>query len=200
MNGSDRTLVHICIAMGSDDVAGLLEALESAVSSTTGVEVDEALLQCYLFVGFPRVMRAFHVWREIAPVPAPPVATTDEAEWESRGHDVFQRIYGAQHEKLLQNVAGLHPDLMQWMLVEGYGKVLGRAGLTLKTRELCNIALLATQGALPQLYSHLRGALVVGASEDDVEETLTLALARVPGECGDRARDAWKTVLSRRGG
>jgi hypothetical protein len=50
------------------------------------------------------------------------------------------------------------------MIVEGYGKVLGRPGLDAgDVRELCIVALLAVAGRAAQLYSHLRGALNAGA-------------------------------------
>jgi 4-carboxymuconolactone decarboxylase len=64
------------------------------------------------------------------------------------------------------------------MLVEGYGKVLGRPGLSLRRRELCIVAMLARQGRRVerQLYSHLRGALNAGASRAEVDEALEVAL------------------------
>jgi 4-carboxymuconolactone decarboxylase len=52
-------------------------------------------------------------------------------------------------------------------MIEGYGKVL-RSALDLKTRELCIIALLASQDAPHQLHSHLRGALT-GATTAEVD-------------------------------
>ena len=87
------------------------------------------------------------------------------------------------------NVQALHPDLGRWMVTEGYGKVLGRPGLDLGVRELCIVALLATQDAVPQLYSHLRGSLNAGMAASDVEETLTLALTQAPDERRARACD-----------
>ncbi len=58
------------------------------------------------------------------------------------------------------------------MVVEGYGKVLGRPGLSLMMRELCIVAILAVTGASKQLYAHLRGALNVGATPADVDAAL----------------------------
>jgi 4-carboxymuconolactone decarboxylase len=195
-----RALVEVSVAVGSDDHAGLRPALQNAFTCADAAEVDEALLQAYLFVGYPRVLHAFKEWREIAPLPAADEVSNDESQWERRGAAVFEQVYGAQYEKLLENVARLHPDLERWMVVEGYGKVLGRDALDLRTRELCIIALLATQNALPQLYSHLRGALHVGATQEEIRETLALALARATPERALRAHEAWETVRSRRGG
>ncbi len=55
---------------------------------------------------------------------------------------------------------------------KGYGKVLGRPGLDLATRELCIVALLAVLRTPRQLYSHLRGALNAGAPPPEMEEVL----------------------------
>ena len=40
----------------------------------------------------------------------------------------------------------LHPDLAQWMIMEGYRKVLSRDVLSLKEREVLNVAILTTLG------------------------------------------------------
>jgi 4-carboxymuconolactone decarboxylase len=48
------------------------------------------------------------------------------------------------------------------MLIEGYGKTMGRPGLDLARRELCVAVQVAIQGAGPQLHSHLRGARHAG--------------------------------------
>jgi alkylhydroperoxidase/carboxymuconolactone decarboxylase family protein YurZ len=197
---STRALVAVATAIGSDDRDGLPAALRAAACAATAVEIEEAMLQSYLFVGYPRVLQAFKAWRAISPSPSGAAPAADQEAWASRGAVVFETVYGAQHTRLMDNVTALHPDLAQWMLIEGYGKVIGRAGLDLVTRELCIVALLATQDAPAQLYSHLRGALHVGATAEDVEETLAIALKREPASRAARARESWETVKSRRGG
>ncbi|KAA0236919.1 MAG: carboxymuconolactone decarboxylase family protein, partial [Chlorobiota bacterium] len=42
--------------------------------------------------------------------------------------------------------------------LEGYGKVMGRKGLSFKERELCIVAVLAVLRFEDQLYSHINGA------------------------------------------
>lgn len=83
------------------------------------------------------------------------------------------------------------------MVVEGYGKVLGRPGLSLAVRELCVVALLVHQDAGPQLYAHLRGALNAGASELEVESALALALEGSDRDAGAAAREIWQEVRGR---
>jgi 4-carboxymuconolactone decarboxylase len=200
MNTVTRALVEVAVAVGADDREELERALRVASEVAEASQVEEVLLQSYLFVGYPRVLEALKVWRRIWPEPVSDAPADDEETWFDRGAAVLAQVYGAQYARLLDNVRMLHPDLSRWMRVEGYGKVLGREGLDLQVRELCIVALLATQNAEPQLYSHLRGALNVGAEESDVEETLMLALSRASSERNVRAREAWDTVRSRRGG
>jgi 4-carboxymuconolactone decarboxylase len=79
------------------------------------------------------------------------------------------------------------------MISDGYGKVLSRPGLDLKTRELCIVAACAAAGQQRQLHSHLHGALNSGATPDEVVATLD-ALSDLVGD-GDAAR--YRALLDR---
>ena len=59
--------------------------------------------------------------------------------------------------------------MAEWLVLEGYGKVLGRAGLSFKERELCIVAVLAAMKFEEQLYSHVNGAVNAGASIEEIE-------------------------------
>jgi 4-carboxymuconolactone decarboxylase len=84
------------------------------------------------------------------------------------------------------------------MLTEGYGKVLARPGLDLKTRELCIIALLASQDAPHQLHSHLRGALNAGATTAEVDAAVVTVLRSLAPAHADVARQLWNEIRSRK--
>src|SRR5207253_6584466 len=95
--------------------------------------------------------------------------------WAERGAQVCAEVYGRAYHKLLVNLRSLHPALEDLVLVDAYGKVIGRPGLDMKRRELCTVAAVAVLGTAPQqLHSHLRGALNTGASEAEVEAVLVL--------------------------
>jgi 4-carboxymuconolactone decarboxylase len=81
-------------------------------------------------------------------------------------------VYGRFYPGLRRNVRALHPALDEWMVVEGYGKILGRPGLDLARRELCVVAACAATRQDRQLHSHLHGALNAGAPPDAVSATL----------------------------
>lgn len=159
--------------------------------------VEEALLQSYLFVGYPVALNALALWRRASGRAAPPPSEDDWEGWTERGARVCRTVYGGQYDELRENVRALHPDMERWMVAEGYGKVLGRPGLDLATRELCTVALLAVLDAPRQLYSHLRGALHAGASETDIEAVLADAGAPAGAERRERARAVWDRLRER---
>ncbi|HEX6589451.1 MAG TPA: carboxymuconolactone decarboxylase family protein [Longimicrobiales bacterium] len=199
MDDARRALVRVSAALSPcGGAADLREALKEAADVAEPTQVEEVLLQAYLFAGYPTALNAFRIWREVSGRAAPAALADDADEWARRGPEVFGVVYGEQAERLRSNVAALHPDLDRWALNEGYGKVLGRPGLDLATRELCIAALLAGMDAEPQLYAHARGALNAGATEDDVEEALREAARLVTPERARAAREVWARVRERR--
>lgn len=198
MTEATRALVRVSVALVAGGGGEIRGALRHAAAVADGLAVEEALLQSYLFLGYPAALRGLGEWRSVSGRPAPS-ARRDEDEWESRGATTCARVYGGQYPRLRSNIAALHPDMERWMLVEGYGKVLSRPGLDLATRELCIIGLLAPQDAAPQLYSHMRGALNAGASEADVDETVRLITPLLDAGRADQLKRQWTAVRERRG-
>lgn len=198
-------VVRLSAALGRGGAAALEEALTEASLKVGSGEahagaVEETILQAHLFVGYPAALTALGRWRELGhPTPE---GTGGGADRRSRGEEVCRAVYGHNYGRLRENVARLHPDMDRWMVEEGYGRVLGRPGLDLRVRELCVVALLARTRHRPQLHSHLRGALNVGASPDEVEEALRIAAGDGdPDRALPEAWDLWLRVRpSRRGG
>ena len=177
-------LVRLSAALGLGNPGRVRAALTECGDLAPPREVEEVILQAYLFVGFPRVLDAMRAWRDTEPGRTARVGRADRErmvpsrgteEWERRGEELCRVVYGDAYRKLRGNVRRLHPDLDRWMIEEGYGKVLSRPGLDVRDRELCIVALLAVQDQEPQLHSHLRGVLRVGASESEVKATLQVA-------------------------
>lgn len=192
----EEALVGLSAALAARSPAVLDAALDAVAAHSDPVEVEEVLLQSYLFLGYPAALNGFARWRARSDRPAPE-PTPDAASWEERGAAVCRTVYGGQYEGLRANVRRLHPDMERWMVNEGYGKVLGRPGLGLATRELCIAALLAVLDAPRQLYSHVRGALNAGADEAQVERALALAAAVSDDEARKRAAETWAAVAAR---
>ena len=131
----------------------------------------EVVLQSYLFLGFPRMLSAAEHLELMLPNGAkgdtvPAATDTDIARWQQRGTDLCRRVYGESFPLLKEKVQPIAPEIFDWMIFEGYGKVLSRPGLDVISRELCIVAFLMAENRPVQLYSHMRGALNVGANPD----------------------------------
>jgi 4-carboxymuconolactone decarboxylase len=185
VNRQTESLVALSAALAAD-VSHWGSALDNAQASADSRAVEEVLLQSYLFLGFPVAIQALGAWRKRMPLPVSGQGGgessgdgaghgADETDWRKRGEEICAAVYGEKYALLREHVAALHPDLDDWMIAEGYGKVLGRPGLDLRTRELCAVAILAGIHAPKQLHAHLRGAMNVGATNTDIEIVLDLA-------------------------
>lgn len=161
-------LVRLAAAIAAGGEADVRAALAAAVAERVPPPwIDELVLQSYLFSGFPRALNAAREWRRMAPAAAPAESAADPAragDWLARGESTCAAVYGDMYDKLRRNVYELHPALDAIMVMDGYGKVLGRPGLDLPRRELCVMAACAVTGQDRQLHSHLHGALNVGVS------------------------------------
>jgi alkylhydroperoxidase/carboxymuconolactone decarboxylase family protein YurZ len=59
-------------------------------------------------------------------------------------------------------------------MTDGYSKTLSRAGLDAVTRELAVVASLTQLGWDRQLFSHILGARNVGATNEEIEEAISI--------------------------
>lgn len=130
-------------------------------------KIYEAILQTYLFAGYPSAIESFKLFAEYFPVP-PASSEKDVLDFRVRGGKNCRKIYGDKFEKLLANIGRISPDLTDWLVSEGYGRVLGRRGLSLKERELCVISILTVTKFENQLYSHINGGIRTGLSMNEI--------------------------------
>jgi 4-carboxymuconolactone decarboxylase len=188
-----RVLVRIAAVIAIAPIAIVRRVMVEAIGIAPSEAVNEVLLQSYLFAGFPRTLNAARAWRDVSgeeapaddPASSPPTSTA----LRGTGEEVCRVVYGDKYEALRQAVTRLHPALDEWMVTDGYGKVLSRTGLSLAARELCIVAACAASEQLPQLKSHLRGALNCGASLEDLGQTLSALTDIVPREALGAARE-----------
>lgn len=195
-------LARVTGSLASRSLESLERALLEARDGLPAMAVEEALVQSYLFLGYPAALNALAVWREIQGKEGVSPAAVEPSDpwnaWTRRGEEVCRTVYGGQYERLRQRVRSLHPDLEQWMVTEGYGKVLGRPGLTLADREVAVVALLAVHDVPVQLRSHLRGALQVGVSPSQVEAVLESVAPFQDEGVRRRSDEVWQLVYPRR--
>ncbi len=148
----------------------ILLAKRKRISNT---KLYEALLQNYLFAGYPSAIISLKILNKH--IRSTEKTTSDDMNlyhFKDRGEKNCKTIYGNKYEKLIANVNSFSPELSEWLVLEGYGKVLGREGLSLKERELCIVSVLNTLKFEDQLYSHVNGALRVGATGKDIDAVI----------------------------
>ena len=90
-----------------------------------------------------------------------------------RGLEVLRDIDPTMAEQLREKLGDLAPDLERMVVAFGFGDVYGRPGLGLREREIATVAALTALGtAERQLRVHLRAALNVGVTREELVEVV----------------------------
>ena len=96
---------------------------------------------------------------------------------------VLERLEPGAPGRVVANLDGLSEGLAETVLGFAFADVLARPGLDLRTREMLTVAALTAMGTAPgQLEFHMRAALEVGVTREElVEVVLQMAVyAGVP--------------------
>jgi 4-carboxymuconolactone decarboxylase len=194
LNDATRALVRLAAIVTMADEPDIRAAMVSARAAIPAEWVEELVLQTYLFAGFPRGLNAMREWRRVQPEPLGTETAGGETVWRAAGVATCSLVYGDMYDRLRRNVRALHPLFDEWMIVEGYGKVLSRPALDLARRELCIVAACAASRQDRQLHSHLHGALNVGVEPNVVEAAID-AITDLLGDAHARSvRLLWARV------
>jgi 4-carboxymuconolactone decarboxylase len=189
-----RQLVRLAAVVTAGDERAIRDAVAAARETIRASWVEELLLQTYLFAGFPRALNAMREWRRVHPVSEPDGDARTMQQWRIDGERTCAAVYGTMYERLRDNIRDLHERLDDWMITEGYGKVLSRPGLDLPRRELCIVAACAAANQDRQLHSHLHGARNVGVAPAVISAAID-ALADIIGNTRhEAARMLWARV------
>jgi 4-carboxymuconolactone decarboxylase len=194
LDDATRSLVRLAAVVSAGTDQDVTSAVMGAYDTIPLEWVEELILQSYLFAGFPRALNAMRSWRRVCPEPASSDSLGTAVTWRELGEATCATVYGDMYERLRDNIRHLHPALDDWMIIEGYGKVLSRPGLDLGRRELCIVAACAASVQDRQLHSHLHGALNAGV-EPDVLDAAINAIADLVGDSRTRSvRLLWARV------
>ena len=195
-------LVRIATAVATGNEATLRTRMIAArAADVPPLWVEELLLQSFLNVGYPLALVAFGVWREVAGPPqetGESIAHPEWDRWTKRGVETCAAVYGRTYHKLLVNLRALHPAIESLVVVDAYGKILGRPGLDPKRRELCTLAAIAMLDAPRQLHAHLRGALNTGSTREEVDAVLAIVEADLTKDRALKLWEMWADVRERK--
>jgi len=137
-------------------------------------KIYETLLQSYLFAGFPSALISLKIFNDLFPGKKKVNNDLSIKTLKIRGEKTCKKIYEDKYDKLISNVKTFSPELADWLLIEGYGKVLSRKQLSLKDRELSIISMLTVLKFEDQLYSHISGALRLGVKAKYIKSLINL--------------------------
>lgn len=148
----------------------LIELISQAKSRKIPfIKIYETLLQNYLFAGYPTALLSLKILKDVYPnKKLTKAADMNLYHFRKRGELNCKKVYGNKYEKLISNVKNFSPDMAEWLVLEGYGKVLSRKGLSMMERELCIVAVLTVLKFDDQLYSHINGAYRAKTSIDEI--------------------------------
>lgn len=91
-----------------------------------------------------------------------------------RGDRVRRQVLGDEHvERSYSNTDQFSRAWRQFATESAWGASWARSGLDVKTRAICTVAALIALGGLPeQLKTHIRGALRLGVTREELVEMI----------------------------
>ncbi len=100
-----------------------------------------------------------------------------------RALEILGKLDARAPGPISESLDAISPDLLEIVFGFAFADVLDRPGLDLKTREMLTVAALTAMGTAPsQLEFHIRAALQVGVSREEIVEIILqmTAYAGVP--------------------
>ncbi len=173
MNKQKLLLCKIASCISAKKFKKLQELLSECKNNSIPSQlIYETILQSYLFNGFPAAINALTIFKKVYGNESLLKGENFSVQkFEKRGKTNLRFVYGNKTEKLVSLMQSLSEEFLQWMIIEGYGKVKGRKWLTLKDRELLNVAMLSTNYYEDQLKAHIRGALFTNNTVQEITES-----------------------------
>lgn len=111
-----------------------------------------------------------------------------------KGLEIRTKVMGPEFvEKALNNTTDFTAPVQDWINEHAWGSTWQREGISLQTRSLVTIAMLAALRAPTELKGHVRGALNNGCSVEEIQEVLLHAAVY----CGAPAtQEAFRAAMS----
>lgn len=88
-----------------------------------------------------------------------------------QGLAIRRRMFGDAHvDRAMDDMDEFTKGFQDYVNEICYGGIWARSGISLKTRSLLNLAILATLGRSQELKLHIRGAIANGATREEMFE------------------------------
>ena len=90
-----------------------------------------------------------------------------------RGLSRLRQLGEGDVGRLLSSLDGIAPDFAGYVVEFAFGDIYARPGLDLRSRQIATLAALTVAGSAgPQLRAHIRAALNVGLSREEIVEVI----------------------------
>ncbi|MDC1142935.1 hypothetical protein OAU50_07570 [Planctomycetota bacterium] len=207
-------MLAICSALAADGHSEhskrIFEALLQEDGAPEPEHLREAILQTHLFAGYPRALNTLTAFSAACKKVSNPLSGEitlrneplegDDLElFRKRGRVLFDSIYTDNASKVDSFANSASPDLADWAIAVGYGRVLGRPVLEPRQRSLCICASLIPLDVSPQLRGHLMGAKNTGSNIEQLWKLFDL-IAKLfkEGPEINSAKNTFEAVLGKR--
>ena len=178
----DQELCTIASLVVQDHQQQLMWHLKG--SHRVGISPDTLLgviVHCIPFSGMPkgiRALRTFHTWVteseiDFTPKTSEQVYGSSEPDLTALGKEMGGKIY-ADYEGLENAVSSIDPILKDKVTRGIFGRFYGRNDLNMRQRQLTAVTILTSLQRLPQLESHIKGALMVGCTADEIRAAIII--------------------------
>jgi 4-carboxymuconolactone decarboxylase len=166
--------------------------------------VIEAILLSTVYAGFPAALNgtlaAKEVFEQRGVLSDSRSVTASDNDRYERGLRALQEVSGGSGAEVVRSLEDVAPDLGRFIIEFSYGDVISRTGLDYRSKELATVALLTALGtAEPQLRVHIKAALNVGASREEIVEVIQQMAVYAGFPAALNGIAAARDVFSRRG-
>lgn len=180
-----RTILLAAGHVASGDIPGVLASYSHIDKSEHAKAYELTIVQAAPIIGIPRALHSASALQQLGVHYQSTTTADDETttstscasieQMRTRGEQTFEQVYGRNSERVQKRLATFHPKLHDWIITSVYGSCFDSESplVTMRERELAIVAMLAVDPcASVQLASHIRGAINVGATPQEVEAVI----------------------------
>lgn len=195
-----QTMVPVAALAATGDIERLGPALEQALDNGMTInDAKEILVQVYAYAGFPRSLNALGELKKVVDarqargvkdeqgrLPSKPAPKGDALL--AAGTANQTKLSGAPVKGALFDFA---PAIDEYLKTHLFGDIFERDNLDWQSREIATVSMLASmRGVESQLQSHVKIAMNVGLTTDQLNRLAQVLVERVDADAGLRVRAA----------
>jgi 4-carboxymuconolactone decarboxylase len=115
-----------------------------------------------------------------------------------QGYQQFKKTNPEGAEQVLKGLSNVAPDMARFLVAFAYGDIYSRPVLNAKTREIATVAILTALSARSALKWHIHAALIVGATPQEIIDTIYVQTVYSGFPAGLNAISAARDVFKER--